>query len=151
MALFFRGINKATGEPMKKVFKPSRKEIYANEPYPWEWSTIFFRNKNRIGQDIIGYFKCGTLGAIYDCDKEGLLCETLYYRMRQAESGRWNVDFAWGLFREVHPFTNRLVATDIVRSIALWSGHEWFGNKSSRDVVYDKRCLKRYILNERRI
>lgn len=122
----------------------------AFKPYPWEWGKIFLRNKNKISRDIIDYFKSGTLAKIRYAELRNL-SETLYYRMRQAESGRWNIDFAWELFCEIKPSTDRLTATDIVRAVALWSGHEWFGDKICRDVIYDKRCLKRFVLNERRV
>lgn len=133
-----------------KISKSLQKKVNANKISAFDWNRIFLRNKNRIGLDIIGYFKPGTLSEVMGMDLI-YLSEILYYRMRQAESGRWNIDFVWELFCEIKPFTNRLVATDIVRAIALWSGHEWFGDKICRDVIYDKRCLKRFVLNERRV
>lgn len=132
-----------------KISKSLRKKINADRISVFDWNRIFLRNKNRIGLNIIGYFKNGTLSAVMG--DLFYLSETLYYRMRQAEAGRWNIDFAWELFCEIKPFTNIVVATDIVRAIALWSGHEWFGDKICRDVIYNKRCLKKFVLNERRV
>lgn len=132
-----------------KISKSLRKKINADRTSAFDWNRIFLRNKNRIGLDVIGYFKNGTLSAVMG--DLFYLSETLYYRMRQAEAGRWNIDFAWDLFCEIKPFTNRVVATDIVRAIALWSGNGWFGDKIYRDVIYGKRCLKKFVLNERRV
>ena len=122
--------------------------INANRISAFDWNRIFLRNKNRIGLDIIGYFKNGTLSAVMG--DLFYLSETLYYRMRQAEAGRWNIDFAWELFCEIKPFTNKVVATDIVRAIALWSGNGWFGDKVCRDIIHTKKSLNRFLLNEKR-